>query len=263
MDTQSANPHTPVIEMSGVTLGSLQDLSVVVLEDVNWTVQARDYWVVAGMQGSGKSDLLSMTAGLTPPQQGIYRLFGYDMPIYEGELLSVRLRLGLVFDGGHLFHNLTVRENIGLPLLYHKNPTRQESEQKVNDMLELTELSAWADSTPGNLGRNVQKRVGLARALMLQPEVLLVDNPLGGLDIRQMGWWLNFLGQLSSGHPCMEGRRVTLVVTAEDLRPWRERANHFAVLKGKRFIPLGGEGQLMSNQDPLVKELLAGALPGI
>jgi phospholipid/cholesterol/gamma-HCH transport system ATP-binding protein len=263
MENPATNPDTPVIEMSGVIVGSLQDLQMVILEDVNWTVNARDYWVVAGMQGSGKSDLLSLTAGLTPPQKGSYRLFGHDMPIYEGELLSLRLRIGLVFDGGHLFHNLTVRENIALPLLYHKTLTRQEAEQQVNAMLELTDLTSWADSTPGNLGRNVQKRVGLARALMLQPEVLLLDNPLGGLDVRQMSWWLNFLGQLSAGHPCMEGRRVTLVVTAEDLRPWRERANHFAILKSKRFIPLGGQEQLMSTPDSLVKELLAEAPSGM
>ncbi|MDB6111067.1 MAG: transporter related protein [Pedosphaera sp.] len=263
MDTPAPNPDAPVIEMSGVAVGSSQNLDKVVLEDVNWTVQAGEYWVVGAMQGSGKSDLLSLTAGLTPPQRGIYRLFGYDMPIYEGALLSVRLRLGLAFDGGHLFHNLTVRENIALPFLYHNSFTRHQAEPKVNAMLEWTELSEWADNTPGSLGRNVQKRVGLARALMLRPEVLLLDNPLGGLDIRQMSWWLNFLGQLSTGHEFMEGRRVTLAVTAEDLRPWRERASHFAVLQSKRFIPLGGGRQLLDNTDPFVKELLAEVLPGI
>ena len=69
--------------------------------------------------------------------------------------------------------------------------------EKVEALLELTELSPWAESRPGALGRNWQKRVGLARALALEPDVLLLDNPLGGLDLRHTQWWLNFLGQLS------------------------------------------------------------------
>ena len=92
---------------------------------------------------------------------------------------------------------------------------------------------------------------------MLQPEVLLLDNPLGGLDMRQAGWWLNFLDQLAAGHECMEKRRVTLVATAGDLRSWRERASHFAVLKNKQFIVIGHRRLLAGHGEPLVKELLA------
>jgi ABC-type transporter Mla maintaining outer membrane lipid asymmetry ATPase subunit MlaF len=243
--------------MMGVNVSSLRDLSVIVLENVDWTVNAGDYWVIAGMQGSGKSDLLAMTAGLTPPQKGLYRLFGHEMPIFEGELLKERLRVGLVFDGGQLFHELTVRENIALPLRYHKEVGRSEIEQRVNAMLELTELVDSAGKVPSALGRNLQKRAGLARALMLRPEVLLLDNPLGGLDMRQVHWWLNFLDQLHAGHEIMGGIRVTLAATAEDLRPWRERASQFAILKNKHFIPLGNRPQMAEHAEPLVKELLA------
>lgn len=262
MGIPSANQKIPVIEMIGVTVGSLQDLEAHILEDVNWSVATEEYWVVAGMHGSGKSDLLFLTAGLTPPQAGRYLLFGHEMPMYEDELIPERLRLGLVFASGQLFHNLTVADNIALPLLYHRNLSREEAMSRVQTLMELTELSEWANSMPGALGRNWQKRVGLARALILQPEVLLLDTPLNGLDLRHANWWLNFLNQLSAGHEFMNGRRMTLVVTAEDLRPWRNLACHFAVLKKKRFIVLGQTPQLAGHVEPLVRELLAEDLPG-
>jgi ABC-type transporter Mla maintaining outer membrane lipid asymmetry ATPase subunit MlaF len=262
MDTSSANAKAPsIIEMTGVTVGSLQDLNARVLEDVNWTVAAGDYWLIAGMHGSGKSDLLAMTAGLMPPQEGRYMLFGHDMPMYEDNLLPERLRLGLVFANGQLFHNLTVADNIALPLLYHRKISREAAMRHVQTLLELTELSQWANSMPGELGRNWQKRVGLARALILHPEVLLLDTPLNGLDLRHINWWLTFLGQLSAGHDFMEGRRMTLVVTAEDLRPWKNLGGHFAILQKKRFTVLGHCPKLTGHSEPLVKELLAENLP--
>ena len=262
-NTAPSNQRALVIEMAGVGVGSQQDPEALVLEDVNWSVAEGDYWVVAGMDGSGKSDLMSMTAGLMPPRSGSYRLFGHDMPIYEEELLPERLRLGLVFDAAQLFHHLTVAENIALPLHYHRNLTRQQGADRVRAMLELTELSPLATSMPGALGRNWQKRVGLARALVLEPEVLLLDNPLGGLDLRHAGWWLDFLGQLSAGNNSWcNGRRLTLVATAEDLRPWRNRAGHFAILQQQRFMALGQREKLSGHSEPLVRELLAETAPG-
>ncbi len=257
MEQPTSHSAPAVIEMTGVAVGSLRDLQDLVLEDVNWTVRKGDFWAVGGMHGSGKSDLLFMTAGLTPPQAGCYRLFDFEMPIFEGELLKERLRIGLVFEDGHLLHNLTVRENIALPFRYHKHADWHELEKRVNALLELTELMHRADVTAINLGRNLQKRAGLARALALQPEVLLLDNPLGGVDLRELNWWMNILQQLSTGKGIMEGRPVTLVVTAEDLRPWRERASRFAFLQNKRFFEVGGARELEHHTEALVRELLA------
>ncbi len=255
MEPFPATPEPPVIEMTAVTVGSLSDPAVPVLEDVSWAVSAGEFWIVAGMHGSGKTDLMHMTAGLAPPQGGSYRLFAHNMPIYDEPLRAERLRLGLVFDGGQLLHELTVRENIALPLRYHRGHDRQATADRVRRMIELTGLAAWTDSPPSALGRNWQMRVGLARALILEPEILLLDQPLGGLDRRHAVWWLNFLDQLSAGHSL--GRRMTLVVTVQDLRPWRKFAAHFALLRDHRFIPLGHCPELAAHADPLVRELLA------
>jgi ABC-type transporter Mla maintaining outer membrane lipid asymmetry ATPase subunit MlaF len=177
------------------------------------------------------------------------------MPIFEESRLSTRLRLGLVFAGGQLLNHLTVRENVALPLCYHRNLGKSEAEPSVNTLLEAMELAPWADSTPGALGRNWQQRVGLARALMLQPEVLLVDNPLGLLDLRHTSWWLGFLEQLSKGHPLIGGRPITLVVTTADLRPWKSRAQQFAILRNRQFSVFGALAQLEAANEQLLQEL--------
>ena len=177
MDNPPAIPQAPAIQMRGVAVGAISDQSRLLVEEINWTVASGDYWAVAGLQGAGKSDLLLMTGGLMPPARGAYRLFGQEMPIFDEARLKERLRLGLVFDGGQLFNHLTVSENVALPLRYHRNLSQAEAEPEVSAILESLELAPWADSTPGALGRNWQKRVGLARALALKPEVVLVDNP--------------------------------------------------------------------------------------
>ncbi len=244
----------PIIQMHDVSVGAMRDQRGVVVERIEWTVAADDYWVVAGLQGSGKSDFLMMTGGLTAPAGGTYRLFGEEMPIFEEARLPTRLRLGLVFDGGQLFNHLTVSENVALPLRYHQNLSRAEADAEVGAMLEALELTPWAGSTPGAVGRNWHQRVGLARALMLKPEILLVDSPLTSLDLRHTTWWLDFLDQLSRGHRLFQGRPMTLVVTAADLRPWKGHARQFAVLRNKRFAVLGGWTQLEAASEELVRE---------
>lgn len=231
-----------IIEMTGVAVGALHDPDTVVVEDVNWTVTAGDFWAVGGRTGSGKSDFLMLAAGLLTPPRGQCRIFGDALPIFEEARLAQRLRLGFVFDGGHLFNNLTIAENVALPLQYHSTAPPAEIAARVEQLLAATELTSWTNSTPGTMGRNWQKRVGLARALALAPEVLLLDNPLGGADARHAAWWLEFLGQLATGHELLPGKRaVTLVVTADDLHPWQHRARQFAVLREGRLEVLAKE----------------------
>ena len=256
MESPLTQSIPPAIEMTDVSIASMRDQSVTVAEHINWRVAPGDYWVIAGLQGSGKSDFLMTIGGVMPPMQGVYRLFGELMPIFDEERLEHRLRLGLAFETGQLLNHLTVAENLTLPLRYHKNLGQPEARPQIQALLEAMELASWADSTPGAIGRNWQKRAGLARALVLKPEVLLVDSPLTGLDLRHVTCWLAFLDRLSRGHPLLDGRPVTLVVTAADLRPWKGRARQFAVLKNKRFSVLGDWTQLENVTDELVQELL-------
>lgn len=251
---EANSAKTPIIEMAGVAISSQATPDKAVIEDINWTVRQGEFWIIAGMHGSGKSDLMATTAGLFPPLSGSYRLFGLEMPIFEEHLLAERLRLGLVFEGGHLLQNLTIQENVTLPLRYHRP---QAAAQEITGMLELTGLKHHANSLPAVVSRSWHKRAGLARALVMRPEILLVDDPLSGLDPRHTHWWVDFLRELSTGHDCMGRRPLTLIVTTEDLRPWRNFDAHFAILQDQRFTGLGGQSDLAGHAQPLVKELLA------
>jgi ABC-type transporter Mla maintaining outer membrane lipid asymmetry ATPase subunit MlaF len=257
MEQLQSSPKTTAILMRDVTVGSLNDPATAVLRGVNWEVTSGDFWVIAGLQGEGKSDLLMLTAGLMPPLAGEFLFFGEPMPIFDEARLPHRLRLGLVFETGQLFNQLTVRENVALPICYHRNLSQSEAASTVQAMLEQMELGPWADSTPGALGRNWHKRVGLARALVLKPNVLLLDNSLAGLDLRHVYWWLHFLEQLSKGSSFLTPEPMTLVVTTADLRPWMQLGNKFGIVRNQALNVLGSRAQVESASVELVGELMA------
>ena len=246
----------PALEMRGVSVDSPNDRNTQVATGVNWTVNPGEFWVLGGAQRSGKTDFLMMAGGLTAPSAGNYRFFGLDMPISDDEQLVERLKLGFVFDGGQLFNRLTVAENVTLPLRYHRDLTRDAALAEVQALLEGLGLERTVKSRPATLGRGFQQRVGLARALALQPEVLMLDTPLSGLDTQHTIWWLNMLNELWRGHTLMKGRPMTLVVTTDDLRPWQAEGRHFACLSAERLLVLGGWNEVERCPDAAVHDLL-------
>lgn len=253
----SENQDMSAIEMHGVAVTAMRDASFTVLEDVNWSVAAGEFWVIAGQEHSGKSDLLMLAAGLMSPASGRCRLFGAEPKDLGDAELAGRLRTGFVFQGGHLFNQLTIAENVALPLRYQGNFTSAEAARRVQPLLELLELMPLADVTPSNIAANWRQRVALARALILKPELLLLDNPLAGLGGRHLQWWLRMLEQLSHGHELFDRRPMTIIVTADDLRHWRHASRKYALLRDKKLVSLGAWHEVVTANDPLVKDLLA------
>ncbi len=246
----------PAIAMHGVSVAALRDPLLTVVADVNWSVAPGEFWVIAGQEQSGKSDLLMLAAGLMLPAVGECQIFGREPEVFGEAEPAERQRVGFVFQGGHLFNQLTLTENVALPLRYAQNLSGAEAAKPVAALLELFELTSLADVTPANLAANWRQRAALARALILQPEVLLLDNPLAGLNPRHRQWWLNFLEQLGRGHEFFGGRPLTLAVTTDDLHLWRQPSRKFAALHAGKFFPLGSWDDENFSRHPAVKDLL-------
>jgi ABC-type transporter Mla maintaining outer membrane lipid asymmetry ATPase subunit MlaF len=164
--------------------------------------------------------------------------------------------------GGRPFQDLTVAQNVALPLCYRGGCRDEEVSDRVQRVLQVIELERFAGWLPRRLNRTSWPRVALGRALILGPELLLLDNPLAGLDPRQVRWWRDFLARLSQGGTNLTARPLTLVVAADDLRPWLAVSRQFGLVREKRWAPLGERTDVLSSTDPLLRELLAELPPG-
>jgi len=255
----------PAVELVDVAVPSQYESSGVILEGVNWQVRGGDFWAIGGLAHSGKTNLMMVAAGVLRPARGAYRLLGKDFTGgFERANLAYRLKIGMVFDGGQLLQHLTLGENVALPLRYHVDEEAKEepTRRRLAALLEFTGLADWGNLRPASVNRTWQQRFGLARALALKPQVLLLDSPLTGLDPRNAAWWLETLAALASGHPIMEGRPLTLAVTGDDLRPWRKLARQFAVVREGAFIGVGSGSEMALHPEPLLRELLPGVGSG-
>jgi phospholipid/cholesterol/gamma-HCH transport system ATP-binding protein len=260
MSRPPAIPPDSVIEMTGVTIPRLNDARRIVASEVNWTVRAKDFWVVTGMHDSGKTDFMLLAAGLLPPIAGDIRLLGRE-PTDASTLLEWRRHVGFVFDGGQLLGDLTLAENVALPLRYHGLGSEAEIRSRVENLLNWTGLTKLSHSRPASIGRNWRQRAGLARALALNPKVLLLDSPLIGLDPLDAAWWLEALKNLGAGPAPSSQESITLVVAGNDPRPWRSIARQYAVLQNSRFV-LADAGTICAagDDDPIGQTLGAGGL---
>jgi phospholipid/cholesterol/gamma-HCH transport system ATP-binding protein len=243
----------PVIQLVDADIPRTQVASpIAVVKNVNWSVRREDFWIIGAHPGAGKTDLLCTAAGLQRPMRGEQSLFGKNTAqMSEEELVQTRLKIAMVFTNGRLFNGLSVAQNIALPLSYHHSYNDKELAERVSAALSRTGLAAWANKRPDQITRNLHQRIGLARALALEPEVLLIDNPLGGVDPRQSRWWLDFVCELK--------RTMTIVVTTDDFRAWTEVGMQFALLKDRQFEVIGGREEVRQSQDALVLELLTPA----
>lgn len=241
MNVPSPKPH--LLEMLHVTVGRFHQPDLVSVRNVTWQIAEGEFWVIAGPQGSGRSDLLLTAAGLLRPRSGLIRWFGQPPPQTETARQALRRKIGFVFEHGHLLADLTVAENLALPLEYHGLASATSARQAVLAMLESTGLGPWAAARPSLLPVPWQKRALLARALMLQPELLFLDCPLRGLDRRHTDWWHETLLKLHRGSFPALPRPVTVAFTAEEPPAWDLPRYALAWLEQEEFRLLADPGQ--------------------
>jgi ABC-type transporter Mla maintaining outer membrane lipid asymmetry ATPase subunit MlaF len=236
----------PVIELREARIAQPAMPQLTSVNAVTWSVLRDEMWVVAGLPGSGKSSLLLAAAALNPLTVGELRLFGQPVRAGQGDAFrEIRRRVGVIFEGGgHLFGSATIAENAALPIRYHRNIEVEEAVAEVQPLLELCALTEVAGQNTRFISRAVRQRVALARALAMQPEVLLLDNPLAGLDPGQIRWWRRMIPELRAGHPLLGNRPMTLVVTTDNFRPWIRIADRFAMVHQRTWRILGSRTEL-------------------
>lgn len=153
-----------------------------VLDGVSFELKRGETKVVLGVAGSGKSTILKLCLGLLQPDRGHIYVLGHDITtMSEEELFDLRNKVGIVFQESALFDSLTVRDNVAFRLMEEHLP-ESEVEKRVRESLSFVELEDAIDKFPAELSGGMRRRVGIARAIITQPEVLLYDSPTGGLD---------------------------------------------------------------------------------
>lgn len=179
------------IELKQVAIGYEQLLA----EKVEITLPQKEIVRVHGATGSGKSTLLKVMAGLLNPLSGQYLINDLDVnQMSFEELIPIRLKIGYSFDMGGLLNNRTLRENLMLPLLYHKVATIDEIEARVRSTLEAFELTKVADKRPASVSGSQRKAACVARAFVFEPQFLILDDPTTGLGDSQrecLARWIN------------------------------------------------------------------------
>ncbi len=155
-----------------------------ILKGVDINVEKGENLVVIGKSGSGKSVTIKCLVGLVKADAGEIKVFGTDITtLQEKELNKIRLKIGFLFQNAALYDSMTVRENLEFPLKRHsKNITQKEIDESIKEILESVGLAEAIDKMPSELSGGMRKRIGLARTLILKPDIILYDEPTTGLD---------------------------------------------------------------------------------
>jgi phospholipid/cholesterol/gamma-HCH transport system ATP-binding protein len=225
-----------------------------VLRGVSLTLTRGEIFVVMGGSGSGKTVLLRLIAGLLRPDRGQIRLFGRNIErLREEDLLDLRRRLGYVFQGAALFDSLTVLDNVAYGLREHTRLGEGEIRERVSHCLGLVGLNGDVlGLLPPALSGGMRKRVGIARALVNQPEVMLFDEPTAGLDPTNARLVAELISQVR------EGVCDTAIVVTHDLELTRAVADRVTILIDGGFAALGPRDAVLASGDPAVQAFLAG-----
>ncbi len=212
---------------------------------------------VMGGSGAGKTVLLRIIAGLVRPDAGEVSLFGTRIDrMREEAILPLRRQTGFVFQGAALFDSLSVFENVAFPLREHTSLSLGEITDRVHRFLALVGLPGTDGLLPAELSGGMRKRVGIARALVMEPEVVFFDEPTAGLDPTNARLVAELIAELRTG-VC-----DTAIVVTHDVEFADMVADQMAILHQGRFADVGAPAEMRRSANPDVRRFLAGELRG-
>jgi phospholipid/cholesterol/gamma-HCH transport system ATP-binding protein len=224
-----------------------------VLDGVDLRVEKGESVVIIGRSGGGKSILLKHLIGLLRPDEGDVIIDGESIaPMNERQLLKVRRKFGMLFQGAALFDSLTVAENVAFVLRREGKLTEPEISKKVDQALDMVDLGGTQDKKPAELSGGMRKRVGLARAIVYEPEIVLFDEPTTGLDPIVA----DSIDQLIVR--VREQLEVTTVAVTHDMRSARRIGQRILMLYHGRIHFTGTPDEVFQSKDPLVYRFVNG-----
>ena len=221
-----------------------------VLSGVNLEIDTGETIVIIGRSGCGKSVLIKHIVGLLTPDSGYVKVEGQTVNDLElSELYKLRKRFGFLFQGGALFDSMTVEENISLPLAESGNEyNTTEIKKLVEEKLDMVNMPGTQNLKPAELSGGMKKRVGLARALITNPDYILYDEPTTGLDPIMSDSIDRLIKELT------EKLNVTSIVVTHDMYSVKNVANKIAMMYKGKIHFLGSKEELINSEDPVIEE---------
>jgi len=224
-----------------------------VLNGVSFRIETGESVVIIGRSGGGKSILLKLLIALLQPDAGAVLIDGEDISHQnERQLLQVRQKFGMLFQGAALFDSMTVAENVGFALRRERKWTEAEIAKKVSETLAMVELPGIETKKPSQLSGGMRKRVGLARAIVYQPEIVLYDEPTTGLDPVVADSIDRLIISIR------EQLKVTTVVVTHDMRSAGRIGQRILMLHQGRIHFTGTPDEVFKSADPVVEHFVKG-----
>jgi phospholipid/cholesterol/gamma-HCH transport system ATP-binding protein len=248
------NPSSHVVELRDIYL---QFGEKKVLQGVSFKVNPLDRLIVMGQSGSGKSTILRLILGLLRPNSGEIFFKQFEITrLNRRKLQQVRQNIGMVYQYSALLSSRTVRENVALPLEELTTKSRKQINRIVESKLELVGMLDACDRMPSELSGGMRKRVSLARALVLDPELILFDEPSAGLDPVISSVIDELIISLT------ESSKVTSIIVTHEMESAFRIGTRMAMLYQGRIIIDGTPEELKKSRDPVVSQFLSGSTEG-
>jgi phospholipid/cholesterol/gamma-HCH transport system ATP-binding protein len=222
-----------------------------VLHDINLQIAQGEILVILGESGSGKSVFLQHLIGILKPDQGTIEIDGVDITtLKETQLLSIRKKIGYLFQDGALYDFMTVFENVAFPLKEHTQLSRKDVVDKVNSILKTVGLDHATEKFPSELSGGMRKRAALARSVILDSKIICCDEPTSGLDPIKSRDITDLITQIS--------RQInsTTIVTSHDMTNALRMADRVVLVKEGRIVATGRPDDLRLSTDPFVQAFL-------